>query len=68
MVVFVLAESKNYIIVLVPFRTAVGVALSYGWLWFCIWRNSGDAALVGTQQQDKTQTQHQRQQQVILPV
>lgn len=55
-------------IVFLPFRTAVGVALRYGWLWFCGWRNCVDAAVVDTQQQAKTQTHHQRQQKVVLPV
>lgn len=54
--------------VLLPLWTAVGVALSYGWFWFCGWRNSGDAAVVGTQQQAETHKQSQRQQQVVLPV
>lgn len=36
-------------VVFVPFRTAVGVALRRGWLWFCGWRYSGEATVVGTQ-------------------
>lgn len=51
-----------------PFRTAVGVALGDGSLWLAGWRNSGDAAVVDTQQQAQEQAQRQRQQQVVLPV
>ena len=51
-----------------PFRAAVGVALRYGWLWLCGRMIGGDAAAVGTQQQAEKQTQHQRQQEVVVPV
>jgi len=60
--------SRKYTSVLLPFRTAVGVALRCGWLWSGGWREGGDAAVVCTQQQAETHTQHQRQQQVVLPV
>ena len=60
---FLWAES-----VLLPFRRAEGVAFSHGWLWLCGRRNSSDATVVGTQHQAETQAQHQRQQQVVLPV
>lgn len=53
---------------LLPFGTAVGVALSHGRLWLCVRRNGGDAAVVGTQQQAQTEAQHQRQHQVVLPL
>lgn len=61
-------QQKVKLYVSLPFRAAVGVALRYGWLWFCGWRIGGDAAAVGTQQQAEKQTQHQGQQQVVVPV
>ena len=57
----------NFLLITVPFWTAVGVALGCGWIWFCGCRN-GDAAVVDAQQEAEAQTQQKRQQQVILPV
>lgn len=62
-VYFLWAESVS-----LPFRRAEGVAFCHGWLWLCGRRNSGDATVVCTQHQAETQAQHQRQQQVVLPV
>lgn len=65
---YIFSRMENCQVALLPVRTAVRVALSCGRLWVCGWRDDGDMAAVGKQQQAETEAQQQRQHQVVVPV